>query len=98
MVDLSMFIITLIVMMLSATICAYLLSVVDVIAIENIKSGNILYSRHIIEFPSEILWVTGKSYDRDMSENTSINSSHTRQALLVIQTADENIHTVDGAA
>lgn len=100
MVDLSMFmlIITLIVMMLLATIDVYVLSVVDVIAIENIKSGNILYTRHIIELPSEILWVTGKSYDLDMSENAGFNSSRTRQAPLVIQTADENIHTVDVVA
>ena len=93
-----MFIITLIVMMLLATIYIYELSVVEVMANESIRSGNISYTRHIIEFPSEILWVTGKSYDPAMSENTIFNSSHTRQALLVIQTADENIHTVDVTA
>ena len=93
-----MFIITLIVMMLLATIYIYELSVVEVMANESIRSGNISYTRHIIEFPSEILWVTGKSHDPAMSENTIFNSSHTRQALLVIQTADENIHTVDVTA
>jgi hypothetical protein len=101
MVDLStfMFIITLNVMMLLAiTIHVYVLSVVDVIAIVNIKSGDMSYTRHILEFPSEILWVVGKPYDLDMSENTISNSSHTRQALLVIQTSDENIHTIDVAA
>jgi hypothetical protein len=92
--DLSMFIIALTVMLL-ATIYIYLLSAVDVIATENIKSDNVLYSRYIIEFPSEILWVTGKSYDLDISESSSFNSSHYGQALLVIQTVDGNIHTVD---
>ena len=76
-----MFIITLIVMMLLATIYIYELSVVEVMANESIRSGNISYTRHIIEFPSEILWVTGKSYDLAMSENTIFNFSHTRQAL-----------------
>ncbi|MGH9951897.1 MAG: hypothetical protein ACRD5J_09745 [Nitrososphaeraceae archaeon] len=91
MVDLStfMFIITLNVMMLLAiTIHVYVLSVVDVIAIVNIKSGDMSYTRHILEFPSEILWVVGKPYDLDKSENTISNSSHTRKALLVIQTSD----------
>lgn len=90
-----MVIISLIVMILSAAICVYVLSVADVIAIENMKSSNILYTRNIIEFPSEILWVTGKSYDLDMNDNPSISPSHSRQTLLVIQTADEDIHTID---
>ncbi len=90
-----MFIIILIVMMLLATIQVYVLSIADVNAMEDIGSDNILYSRHIIEFPSEILWVTGKSYDLSISENANFNTSHSRQDLLVIQTADENIHAVD---
>lgn len=95
MVDLSMFIIALTVMLL-ATICIYL-SAVDVIATEYIKSDNVLYTRYIIEFPSEILWITGKSYNLDINESSNFNSSHYGQALLVIQTVNGNVHTVDVA-
>lgn len=92
-----MFLITFIVI-LSITSFVYQLSVVDVIATENINSKNISYTRHILGFPSEISWITGKFYDPDRSENAGFISSHTRQTLLVAQTIDGDIHALDVAA
>jgi hypothetical protein len=94
MVDFPILLMTLVVM-LSATISMYLSFV---IAIVDIKSNDVSYTRHILEFPSEILWVTGKFYNPDIYNNIDINSSYTRTILLVTQTSDGNIHTLDVTA
>lgn len=73
------------------------LSIVDLIATEktNLKQfDNILYTRHILEFPSEILWVNSKSNEPQMNKNIETTSLD-RKILLVTQTTDGNIHTLD---
>lgn len=84
--------------MLFGTIPGFFSFVVDVIAIADIKANQVSYTRHILEFPSEILWVTGKFYNQDINKNIYINSFHSRPILLVTQTTDGNIHTLDVAA
>ncbi|HZD35209.1 MAG TPA: hypothetical protein VE130_08405, partial [Nitrososphaeraceae archaeon] len=94
MVNLSTFLIMYIVM-LSIFSFTYMLSITDLMAIKNATPKNISYTRHIVELPSEISWITGKFYDNDMNENTGYNFSDTKQTLLVTQTSDGSIHTLD---
>lgn len=85
--------------MLSAIIPMYLSFVEVVTAVIDKKSNDdVSYTRHILEFPSEILWVTSKFYNLDVNKNIDINSSYNRPILLVTQTTDGNIHTIDMAA
>ena len=81
--------------MLSIFSFMYMLSITDLTAIKNSTPKNISYTRHIVELPSEISWITGKFYDNDMNENTGYNFSDTKQTLLVTQTSDGSIHTFD---